>query len=81
ALGEDRQRELKRLIDGAQVAHGLGLRINAGHGLNYTNVRELFAVPRLEELNIGHSILSRALSVGLASAIREMKLLCAEYRG
>jgi pyridoxine 5-phosphate synthase len=81
ALGEDRQRELLRLVEGAKLAQDLGLHVNAGHGLNYENTRELFVVPRLEELNIGHSILSRALSVGLASAIREMKLLCAEYRG
>jgi pyridoxine 5-phosphate synthase len=77
--GEARQKELQRLIEGAQLAHQLGLRINAGHGLNYQNVRELFAVPHLEELNIGHAIISRALITGLAAAVGEMKAVCAEY--
>jgi len=79
ATGSDRTRELQRLIEGAQLAHELGLRINAGHGLNYTNVHELFAVPHLEELNIGHAIISRALLTGLAPAVAEMKALCAHY--
>lgn len=81
AKGEARATELQRLIDGAKLAHDCGLRINAGHGLNYTNVRELFAVPHLQELNIGHSIISRALSAGLPAAVREMKALCREYSG
>ncbi|MEY3481447.1 MAG: Pyridoxine 5-phosphate synthase [Verrucomicrobiota bacterium] len=75
ATGTMRSTELQRLIDGAELAHELGLRVNAGHGLNYTNVRELFAVPHLEELNIGHAIISRALFVGLAKAVAEMKQL------
>ena len=81
ATGETRTRELRRLIDGAKLAHDLGLRVNAGHGLNYNNIRELFAVPHLEELNIGHSIISRALFAGLPAAVRDMKSLCCEYRG
>lgn len=81
ATGEARAAELKRLIDGAKLAHELNLRVNAGHGLNYSNVRELFAVPHLEELNIGHAIISRALFVGLATAVAEMKKLCADYPG
>ncbi len=79
ATGDARQAELQRLIDGAQRAHDLGLRINAGHGLNYSNVRELFAVPHLEELNIGHAIISRALLTGLTAAVAEMKSLCGGY--
>ena len=79
ATGEARKAELQRLIEGAKLAHDLGLRINAGHGLNYANVRELFAVPYLEELNIGHSIISRALLTGLATAVAEMKSLCQAY--
>ena len=79
ATGETRTHELHRLIKGAQQAHTLGLRVNAGHGLNYENVLELFAVPHLEELNIGHSIISRALLTGLATAVAEMKSLCQEY--
>ncbi len=79
ATGNLRKTELQRLIDGAKLAHDLGLRINAGHGLNYTNVRELFAVPHLEELNIGHSIISRALLTGLSTAVAEMKAICQKY--
>jgi pyridoxine 5-phosphate synthase len=74
-----RQAERQRLIEGAKLAHQLGLRMNAGHGLNYENIRELFAVPHLEELNIGHAIISRALLTGLATAVHEMKTLCEEY--
>jgi pyridoxine 5-phosphate synthase len=81
ATGDARKTELQRLIEGAKIAHDVGLRINAGHGLNYTNVRELFAVPHLEELNIGHSIISRALITGLAAAVTEMKAICGEYKG
>ena len=79
ATGLDRTRELQRLIEGAELAHDLGLRVNAGHGLNYTNVREVFAVPHLEELNIGHAIISRALFTGLATAVKDMKTLCTHY--
>ncbi|MBJ7257913.1 MAG: pyridoxine 5'-phosphate synthase [Chthoniobacterales bacterium] len=79
ATGGARSAELQRLIDGAKLGHDLGLRINAGHGLNYSNVREVFAVPHLEELNIGHSIISRALIAGLSTAVAEMKALCTEY--
>ena len=79
ATGEARTHELRRLITGAKQAHDLGLRINAGHGLNYHNVAELFAVPHMVELNIGHAIISRALFVGLATAVTEMKFLCAKY--
>jgi pyridoxine 5-phosphate synthase len=79
AAGEARKAELQRLIEGAKLAHDLGLRVNAGHGLNYANVRELFAVPHLEELNIGHSIISRALLTGLATAVAEMKSICQAY--
>jgi pyridoxine 5-phosphate synthase len=79
AAGEARARELQRLVEGAKQARGSGLRVNAGHGLNYSNVRELFAVPHLEELNIGHAIISRALVTGLAAAVGEMKAICSEY--
>jgi pyridoxine 5-phosphate synthase len=74
-------RELKRLIAGAKQAHDLGLRVNAGHGLNYENLRVLFAVPHLEELNIGHSIVSRAIFVGMEKATKEMLRLMKGYKG
>ncbi len=56
----------------AEQAKALGIGVNAGHGINYENVRALFAVPHLNELNIGHSIVSRAITVGLGQATREM---------
>jgi pyridoxine 5-phosphate synthase len=71
----ERSLELDRLITAANQAHSLGLRVNAGHGLNYQNLAALRQVPHLVELNIGHSIISRAVVVGLATAVREMLLL------
>jgi len=71
----ERAAELERLIAAANQAHSLGLRVNAGHGLNYQNLASLRQVPHLVELNIGHSIISRAIVVGLATAVREMLLL------
>jgi pyridoxine 5-phosphate synthase len=70
--------ELERLIAAATQAHQLGLQVNAGHGLNYRNVPALRQVPYLVELNIGHSIISRAMVVGLATAVREMLLVMEE---
>lgn len=64
--------ELQRLIDGAKLARSLGLQVNAGHGLNYENLAVLHRVPHLVELNIGHSIVSRAVFVGLSNAVKEM---------
>jgi len=74
-----REVELKRLMDGAKQAHGLGLRVNAGHGLNYQNLPSLYCVPHLVELNIGHSIVSRALMVGMQTAVKEMLRLMDGY--
>jgi pyridoxine 5-phosphate synthase len=67
-FGRSRRRdaELRRLVAGAEQAHELGLRVNAGHGLNYQNLPLLRCVPHLVELNIGHSIISRAVTIGLA---------------
>ena len=64
--------ELDRLIAAAKQAHGLGIKVNAGHGLNYWNLPLIHEVPHLVELNIGHSIVSRAITVGLGEAVREM---------
>lgn len=77
----NRRRELNRLIAAAKHAHSLGLRVNAGHGLNYENLQTLHAVPHLEELNIGHSIISRSVEVGLNKAVKEMLHLMKGYRG
>jgi pyridoxine 5-phosphate synthase len=73
--------ELQRLVMGATQAHQLGLRVNAGHGLNYENLPALFAVPHLVELNIGHSIVSRSVFVGMETAVKEMLRLMQTYRG
>lgn len=73
--------ELQRLISGAQQAHALGLKVNAGHGLNYENLPALSAVPHLVELNIGHSIVSRAVMVGLEKAVKDMLQLMKNYHG
>jgi pyridoxine 5-phosphate synthase len=72
-------RELERLITAAKQAHQLGLKVNAGHGLNYNNTETLFAVPHMVELNIGHSIISRAVFVGLDRAVREMLGIMKKY--
>jgi len=71
----ERAQETEKLAAAAEQAHSLGLRVNAGHGLNYQNLPAALAVPHLVELNIGHSIISRALVVGLATAVREMLLI------
>lgn len=68
-----RAAEFKRLSLGAALAHQHGLTVNAGHGISYVNIAELRTLPHLHELNIGHSILSRALFTGIAEAVREMK--------
>ena len=73
--------ELDRLISGAKQAHALGLKVNAGHGLNYVNLPALHRVPYLVELNIGHSIVSRAVGVGLGTAVKDMLRLMKNYRG
>jgi pyridoxine 5-phosphate synthase len=72
--------ELQRLISGAKQAHALGLKVNAGHGLDYANLPALHRVPHLVELNIGHSIISRAVMVGLETAVKEMLRLMDNYR-
>jgi pyridoxine 5-phosphate synthase len=71
---QQRQTELEVLALGAQQAIALGLRVNAGHGLTYRNVYPIACIEGMEELNIGHTIISRAVLVGLERAVREMKL-------
>jgi pyridoxine 5-phosphate synthase len=67
--------ELERLAGGAQLVREHGLRLHAGHGLNYRNVAPIASLPDMAELNIGHAIVSRAVFIGLREAVREMKLL------
>jgi pyridoxine 5-phosphate synthase len=72
ATGAEQDAEIKRLQGAAAYARNLGLIVHAGHGINYTNIRKLLAVPHLAELNIGHSIVSRAVFAGLENAVKEM---------
>lgn len=66
--------ELGKIVNAAKVAHKLNLEVAAGHGLDYRNVKAVSGIPEIVELNIGHSIVSRALMVGMERAVREMKL-------
>jgi pyridoxine 5-phosphate synthase len=68
-----RAEEFARLVAAARHAHAARLRVNAGHGINYVNVAEIRTLPYVHELNIGHSIISRALSTGIEEAVREMR--------
>ncbi len=73
AKGQNRENELKKLTTAAVYANQLGLRVNAGHGLDYDNVMTIAQIPHIEELNIGYSIIARAVYVGLDQAVREMQ--------
>jgi pyridoxine 5-phosphate synthase len=75
SLGRSSPSELARLSEGCWIARSLGLRVNAGHGLTYQNVEPVAAIEGMEELNIGHTIVARALAVGLEQAVRQMKAL------
>ena len=75
ADGDEQIGELKRVVAAADYGHGLGLIVNAGHGLHYHNVAAIAEIPEIVELNIGHAIISRAVFDGLAMAISEMKRL------
>lgn len=72
---KEEQAELENIAQAAKLAYKLGLGVNAGHGLNYRNVRRLAQIPEIVEFNIGHSIVARAVLVGLERAVREMKEL------
>jgi pyridoxine 5-phosphate synthase len=75
AQGRKRERELERLRDAAELALACGLRVNAGHGLDYDNVAPVAAVPRVEELNIGFAIVARSLFEGVHEAVSRMAAL------
>lgn len=70
-----RSKEYNRLVEGSKQAIEQGLIVNAGHGINYVNIEEVRGISNLNELNIGHSIISRAVEVGLSNAVRDMKSL------
>lgn len=73
AEGEQQQKELQRIIAGAEYAHSKGLIVNAGHGLHLENVQAIARIPQIHELNIGHSIIADAVFVGLENAVKRMK--------
>jgi len=80
AEGAAQARELERLREAARLAASRGLTVNAGHGLTYHNVEPIAAIPEIVELNIGHSIIARAVSDGLARAVSDMKELMRKAR-
>jgi pyridoxine 5-phosphate synthase len=69
---ESRNAEFSKIVDAAKLAASLGLRVGAGHGLDYINVKAIMRIPEVEELNIGHSVISRASLVGMDRAVRDM---------
>jgi len=71
----DRERELKRIVRAVEIACDVGVGIHAGHGLTYRNVAPVAEIAAIEEFNIGHSIIARAILIGLERAVREMKAL------
>jgi len=71
----NRFEQLQKIKEATYYASDLNLLVNAGHGLNYQNVMEIASIPNINELNIGHSIVARALAVGLEKSVREMKTL------
>ena len=75
------QKELQKISEACAYAHSLGLQVNAGHGLTLENTKAIAVINSVVELNIGHSIISRALFVGLGAATSEMKQLIQEARG
>jgi len=80
AAGQDRLRELDRITSSAQQGAALGLQVNAGHGLNYDNVRAIAGIGEIHELNIGHAIVARSVYTGFSAAVSEMKALLSSAR-
>ena len=79
--GTEAERELDRLVEGAVYARELGLAVNAGHGINLANIEGILDIPFLDTLNIGHSIVARAVFAGINQSVREMLDCMARYRG
>jgi pyridoxine 5-phosphate synthase len=73
ALGMERDKQLQVIHEAAKLAQSLGLEVHGGHGLNYDNVLAIAQISQMAELNIGHSIIARAIIVGIEQATREMK--------
>jgi pyridoxine 5-phosphate synthase len=75
AFGAKSEEALSLLIKGGAIAHELGLKVTAGHGLNYHNITPIKSIPGLVEVSIGHALISKAIFVGIPQAVKEMKLL------
>jgi len=80
AAGEARAAELRRICGAVEYGRRIGLKVNAGHGLNYDNVGPIAALPGIAELNIGHAIVAQALFIGWEAAVRQIKRLMSEAR-
>ena len=80
ATGVARDKELAAIVTAATTARSLGLEVHGGHGLNYANVLPIAKIPEIVELNIGHSLIARAVFVGIAQAVREMRELLNRVR-
>jgi pyridoxine 5-phosphate synthase len=81
AAGAGREKERRTVASAVSLAHRLGLEVHAGHGLDYENVLPIAGIHEIVELNIGHSIIARAVVVGIEQAVREMKALLKKARG
>lgn len=80
ASGDEQKRELERIIEATEFAHEQGIWVNAGHGLDYSNTTAIAAIPQMRELNIGHSIISRAVFVGISKATQQILTVMQEAR-
>lgn len=80
AIGDDKKREFDRILKASEVADELGIQVNAGHGLDYENTQAIAAIPQIRELNIGHSMVARAVFVGIKQATVEMLELLRKTR-
>jgi pyridoxine 5-phosphate synthase len=80
ALGVEREKQLEAILEASKLAQSLGLEVHGGHGLNYDNVPAIAQIPEMTELNIGHSIIARAIIVGIEQAVREMKDLLSKAK-
>ncbi|KAG1694676.1 Pyridoxine 5'-phosphate synthase [Nymphon striatum] len=78
--GDDQSREFDRILEATEFAHAQGIHVNAGHGLDYSNTTAIAKIPQIRELNIGHSIVSRAVFVGISRATRQMLQIMREAR-
>lgn len=76
----EQEREYDRVVHGVNCGIGLGLKVNAGHGLHYTNVQQIAAIDGIDELNIGHAIVAHAIFAGWENAVREMKAIMVAAR-